>query len=295
MQNNNKLVNAKANPNDEFETLMCDIEAELPHYSEFFKGKIIYCNCDNPSRSNFWKYFRDNFDNLGLKRLVSTYLSVSSPAFKTEYDGKTETKTPLRGDGSFLSPECIDILNGCDVVITNPPFSLLSKFAPIVIDSGKQFLFLGHISFPTFKDISKAFLSGKIHLGANDKGGSRAGNAMRFLTPDGNLSPVGAWWYTNLPVEVEHKPFKLKEDYSPNAFPKYDNKDAINVDRATNIPRDYFDTMGVPITFLDKLDPSQFEVVGFRKGDDGKDLRVNGKCPFARMLIKRRPISDPIL
>ena len=291
MAANANLHRAKNEKNDEFYTQLTDVAAELRHYKDHFRGKIVFCNCDDPTWSAFWKYFHLNFSVLGLKKLVSTHYDRNEPTYKMEYEGgdndnvEAGVKSPLVGNGDFRSQECLDLLDECDIVVTNPPFSLFREYVKLLMDHGKKFLIIGNMNCVTYKEIFPLIKNDELWLGTNSKGGTRKGNTMCFGVPEGaeiknvsigshgeRLTQVSAWWFTNLDHAKRHEKLVLWKHYTPEEYPKYDNYDAINVDRTTEIPKDYDGVMGVPISFLDKYCPEQFEIVAFRKGDDGRDL-----------------------
>ena len=321
-----KLMDAaKKNKADEFYTQLNDIELELKHYKEFFKDKVILCNCDDPFESNFFKYFAMNFNYLGLKKLICTcydgspiageQLSIfdfldenqvkeKKTAYKIEitevedlngdgatdlYDVETLIKnkknilTKLNANGDFRSPECLELLEESDIVVTNPPFSLFREYVSILMKYKKKFLIIGNVNALSYHDIFPYIMKNELWLGESIHSGDR-----EFRVPDNyplNASSCrvdndgkkyirvkGVRWFTNLDNKNRHEFLTLYKKYSPEAYPKYVNYDAINVDKTSDIPDDYYECIGVPITFLDKYNPDQFEVVRFRKGDDGKDL-----------------------
>jgi hypothetical protein len=300
--NLNKAKDAKA---DEFYTQLTDIENELRHYKKHFRGKVVYCNCDDPKVSEFYRYFFLKFEDLGLKRLVTTCYksddagsrskSASKHAVCIEYDLDGETHHRLEGDGDFRSPECVARLEQSDIVVTNPPFSLFREFVAQLVEHGKKFLIIGHQNAITYKEIFPLIKECKIWLGYGFNGG-----AAHFTTHyedhatasnhiEGMVRVSGVNWFTNLDIAKRHEDLILYKKYTPKEYPKYDNYDAINVDKTKDIPVDYNGAIGVPITFLDKYNPTQFEIVKFRKGDDDRDLTINGKSPYFRIIIKRRP------
>lgn len=332
-----KLMNkAKKEKADEFYTQLSDIENEMRYYKEHFKGKIIFCNCDDPYESNFFKYFALNFNHLGLKKLIATSYDSSPVAFTqlsffdcgksipnknrkaykieiTEVrdfntDGAVDladvryllqnaenTLTLLNGDGDFRSDECVELLKECDIVITNPPFSLFREYVAQLIENNKDFILIGNTNALTYKEIFKLFKENKIRTG-----NTNFNVGMYFFVPDDYqkfhkivdgkkmVRVSTSCWFTSLPVKKHNEYLTCYKRYSPEEYPKYDNYDAINIDKYTEIPYDYDGYMGVPITFLDKYNPEQFEIVKFRKGDDDKDLCINGKCPYFRVIIKKR-------
>lgn len=301
--NKENLEKAKKAKNDEFYTLLPDIEKEMKHYKDHFKNKVVFCNCDDPIESNFWKYFHLNFAHLGLKRLVSTHYHQLKPTYKMVYEGGNDTdstegvKTPLSQNGDFRSPECIELLKESDIVVTNPPFSLFREYVVQLIDYEKKFIILGNMNAVTYKEVFPLIKDNKLW------GGFSFNATMEFIMPDtyelkgkGYIDDKGRkhgfvpsiCWYTNLDVKKRHEFIDLIEKYNPEKYPKYDNYDGINVNKTLDIPIDYNGVMGVPISFLAKYCPDQFEIVKFRKGDDEKDLTVNGKGLYFRILIKHK-------
>lgn len=283
---NDNLRQAKAAKNDEFYTLYEDIAAELKHYSTFLRGKTVLCNCDDPQWSNFWKYLHNNFSVLGLKKLISThYEPDGSPSYKMEYEGgddlNTEvgTVTPLKGNGDFRSEECIELLRSSDVVITNPPFSLTVPYMNCLINSGKAFLVIGNMNASHNKDIFPLIRDNKMWYGVSIHSGDRKFNvpdsyplnaAGCGIDPDGRkyIRVKGVRWFTNIDNKNRHQPFFPPEDahcyYEGNEdkYPKYYNFDGIDVAKTELIPIDYTGYMGVPISFLDKYNPDDFELIG---------------------------------
>ena len=327
---NGNLHSAKENKEDEFYTELTEIEKELVNYKDHFKNKTILCNCDDPRASNFFKYFALNFNYFGLKKLISVcYKNQDFDLFSqndcekavyVEYTGSKNDHIPtndelelkeLKGDGDFRSAECIELLKQSDIVITNPPFSLFREYVAQLMQYEKKFLIIGSQNAITYKEIFPLIAQNKMWLGY------KAGD-MHFKVPDyyapratrfwidengqkwrslGNIC-----WYTNLDITKRHEDLILYETYTPEKYPKYDNYDAINVNKVSEIPKDYDGVMGVPITFLDKYNPDQFEIVAFRKGNDGKDLvyslvdndseasKQASKqiTPYFRILVKRK-------
>lgn len=293
MTKHSNLITAKKEKNDEFYTRIEDIENELQHYTDFFEGKIVFLNCDDPEESNFWKYFELNFEHLKLKKLISTHYEVDKPSYKLEIvgdingDGKVTKadiiKTLLKQNGDFRSPEAIEILKECDVVVTNPPFSLFREYIAQLMEFNKKFLVIGNMNAIGYKEISPLFQQNKIWLGLN--------SVKEFIQPDGTVKKFGnILWYTNIDNKNRHEEIPLYKTYNghEDEYPKYDNCNAIEVSKCKDIPCDYNGYIGVPITFLTKYNPEQFEIIKFRKGDDDKDLAINGKTPYFRILIKRR-------
>lgn len=273
---NSNLHAAKVAKNDEFYTRFEDINFEInlvEHgYRPFFKDKIVYCNCDDPEESNFWKFFKARFNGLKLKKLISThYDQEGKSSYKLEYDGERVAKTELDGNGDFRSPECVKLLKESDIVVTNPPFSLFREFVALLMKYEKKFVIIGNKNAITYKEIFPLIKDNKIWLGYT--------SPNEFIIPGGEITKQVTGlcrWFTNLEIPKRHEPMLLGGSYERGSkkgmFPKYDNYDAINVDRVCDIPEDYEGVMGVPITFLDKYCPEQFEIVAFRKGEDGKDL-----------------------
>ena len=295
---NERLDNAKKNKNDEFYTRLEDIEKELNHYKEYFKGKTIFCNCDDPRISNFFKYFALNFNEFGLKKLISTcyknqdvdlftqndcekavYIEYTgNPNDPTSTDFSTIEVKELKGDGDFRSQECIELLKQSDVVITNPPFSLFREYVAQLIKYDKKFIIVGHQNAISYKEIFSLIKENKLWLGYGFKGG-----AAHFINThyedyasagdhkEGMIRVSGVVWFTNIDIKKRHEELVMYKTYNPEEFPKYENYEAINVDKSTDIPMDYDGVIGVPITFLDKYSPDQFEIVG---------LGIVGSCEF---------------
>lgn len=316
-QATNKLLQkAKKAKSDEFYTQLCDIERELQHYPHSFKGKAVYCNCDDPRTSNFYRFFKENFHRLGLRKLIaSCYKDTAADLFRQSdgeraycciYEGENapERLTPLAGNGDFRSQECTELLRQADVVVTNPPFSLFREFVSQIMRYGKEFLVIGNVNAITYKEIFDLIQNNRAWLGVNMGRGISG-----FIVPD-SYEPYGTevsvnangqrviatnscLWLTNLVSDQPNGDISLTKLYAghEDGYPQYDNCNGINVSRTQDIPGDYDGLMGVPITFLHKYNPEQFEIVRFRKGDDGKDLRVNGKCPYFRILIKNRRLQ----
>ena len=319
--NNTILHKAKESKCDEFYTQYCDIERELIHYTPQFKGKTVYCNCDEPSKSNFFKYFLNNFHTLGLKKLIaSCYNKNADPMFGNHgiatgsflvYQGEPIKDIgeilpalPLHGDGDFRSEECRNLLAECDIVVTNPPFSLFREFISLLMRYNKKFLAIGNINAITYKEIFELIQGNEIWLGHNMGRGISG-----FIVPehyelygtetriDENgqriVSSNNCLWLTNLESPLRNESIPLSRKYKGNEtdYPVFDNYDAINVNRTQDIPADFAGVMGVPITFLHKYNPRQFQIIQFRKGNDGKDLCINGKCPYFRILIRNVAFS----
>lgn len=305
MSKNNNLHKSKKEANDEFYTQYEDIAKEIEHYKEHLKGKVVYCNCDIPYFSNFHKYFLDNFKELKLKKLIVTGYVKNGNGKCSVYDGEKATDYDLLGDGDFRGDECVDMLQKADVVITNPPFSLFREFIKVVVDNRKDFIVVGSKTAITYKDVFPLIKENKMRLGVKSLGVDtyfdvpkvyadelvaykKEGSAYKII--NGRImGRVKICWFTSFNVR-KNDYLELTKEYNESEYPKYDNYDAINVDKTKDIPKDYYGVVGVPITFLDKHNQNQFEIVGFRKGDDGKDLRIGGKDKFSRVLIKRKEV-----
>jgi hypothetical protein len=307
MSKNSNLHKAKREKNDEFYTQLSDIEKELVHYKEHFKGKKVYCNCDDATWSNFYKYFYDNFKNLELKELVSTYYKGDgSTVYKTSYDGISETKTPLKQNGDFRSNECINILKEADIVVTNPPFSLFREYVAQLMEHEKKFLIIGNMNAITYKEIFPLIKDNKLWLGQSIHSGDR-----EFRVPDnypleasgyrtdkeGNkyIRVKGVRWFTNLDYKERHEDLILVKEYLEKDYPKYDNYNVINVDKTNEIPKDYKDVMGVPITFIDKYNPDQFEILGIANSARWIGYEcftiINEKKIYNRLIIKIKDLN----
>ena len=327
---NELLQKAKKLKNDEFYTQLKDIESELQHYKSHFRGKTVYCNCDDPRVSNFFHYFSYNFENLGLKKLITTCYknqnmelfsqNSSERAIYLEYNGdKNGDKVPnpteigiklLKGDGDFRSPESIELLKQADIVVTNPPFSLFREYVAQLIDYEKQFVIIGNKNAITYKEIFKLIKDNKLWIGNTPMGvdmlfdvpkefaqklisNKKEGSSYRLINGvvKGRAQAV---WFTNLDHDKRHENLILYKTYNEAEYPKYDNYDAINVDKTANIPIDYKGAMGVPITFLDKYNPEQFEIIGMDRPlieeITGKVNRfiIRGKEMYARIVIKHK-------
>ena len=309
---NANLHEAKKQKNDEFYTRYEDIENEVMKYRRSFKGKVVYLPCDDPAekKSEFWTFFVDNFDAFGLKKLIATHYDEDGKAYKIWIDGDTTgdgyiddsdaLQEDLIGNGDFRSPECTAILNECDIVCTNPPFSMFREFVDWIFTAKKQFLIIGNNNALAYKEIFPLIKDNQMWVGytANKTCIFRVGEGYAFderITKqinDGNYygKVPAITWFTNLPNTKRNEEMVLTASYyaNPDAYPHYDNYDGINVNRLTQIPKDYEGAIGVPITIIDYYNPEQFEIIKFRKGDDGKDLRFNGKMPYTRILIRRK-------
>ena len=302
MANNSNLHAAKSAKNDEFYTQITDIEKELSNYKDFFKGKVVYCNCDDARESNFFKYFSKNFEFLGLKKLITTGYKAEGKGVVFVYEGdkngnhKVEDNEivvrELEGSGDFRSEECIEFLKEADVVVTNPPFSLFREYIKQLMDYGKKFLVIGSMNAITYKEIFPYIKDNELWLGNQ--------NVKEFRSPNGEIKKFGnILWYTNIQHKKRNTPLDLYKRYS-NEYPKYDNYDAIEVSKVSDIPMDYDGVMGVPITFLDKYCPEQFEILdmnphfftlveqGFEKPKQLSLKSYGMKDPYARILIRKR-------
>jgi len=317
---NISLHRASKAKKDEFYTQLPDIESELTHYKKHFKQRIVYCNCDDPRISNFFHYFSYDFESLGLKKLITTCYKNqnmdlfsqhnSEKAIYLEYKGdRNANNIPdpeeigikhLQGDGDFRSAECIELLKQADIVVTNPPFSLFREYVAQLIKYGKKFVIIGHQNAITYKEIFKLIKDNKLWLGFGFKGG-----ATHFITKygdhatagnhiEGMVRVSGVHWFTNLEIAKRNEKLILFKKYTPAEYPKYDNYAAIEVSRTKDIPMDYDGAMGVPITFVDKYNPEQFEIIGIDrvlvKEKTGKvsRFRINDKEIYARILIKNK-------
>ena len=339
----NKAAQAKQ---DEFYTQLADIENELRHYKDHFKGKTVFCNCDDPYESNFFKYFAMNFNYLGLKKLITTCY-VSSPVVYTQLalfedmqqtfekssnpnkkpykveitevsdqngDGafdledikhllknKNNVCTVLEGDGDFRSNECIELLKQADIVVTNPPFSLLREYVAQLIQYEKSFLIIGNQNATHYKEVFPLIKDNKIWLGYN--------HVKEFLKPDGSTQKFGnVIWFTNLDITKRHESFIFCRQFNEDDYIHYLNFDGIDVSRIVDIPDKYFGYMGVPDSFLETYNPDEFEICGLSTGDTAKEIGVeknyrgrtdlsymkDGKpsCPYSRIVIRRRNYNN---
>lgn len=344
-KNLNKAIKGKK---DEFYTQLVDIEKEVKNYKDQFSGKVVYCNCDDPFESNFFKYFAANFNALELKKLITTSFVKSPiaggqlPLFEMEGlkpDGKEpyvveisevpdinkdgaislkdveallrhnkKSSRKLKGNGDFRSEECIELLKQADIVVTNPPFSLFREYVAQLMEHNKKFLILGNHNAIIYKEIFKYIKENKMWLGY-DNGGTKW-----FQVPDDYDIPTESRikiekgikyfsmgsivWFTNLDTTKRHEELILYKKYSSEEYPKYDNYDAIEVSKFLDIPMDYIGVMGVPITFLDRYNPQQFEIVGSNRGVDqdpngvyGRGSHLNGKETFKRLFIKNKKVK----
>jgi len=303
---NKNLQEAKTNKKDEFYTQLSDIERELKYYKKHFKDKVVYCNCDDPRVSNFFHFFSYNFEKLGLKKLIATCYknqdmdlfsqNNSEQAIYLEYTGdKNGNNIPdpneigikkLKGDGDFRSKECIELLKQSDIVVTNPPFSLFREYVSQLIEYDKKFIIVGHQNAIKYKEIFPLIRDNKLWLGYGFKGG--AGHFINEHYEDyatatdrkeGMIRVSGVHWFTNLEINKRHEDLILYKKYTPEEYPKFENFDAINVDVTKDIPMDYEGFMGVPITFMDKYNPDQFEIIGVGIANLGLEMGIQPYKP----------------
>ena len=308
--NNSNLKAARKNKNDEFYTQLIDIEKELKHYTEHFKDKVVYLNCDNYQSSNFYQYFVLNFEKLELKKLITSHFNQEGKSESTEtllIDNKLILKVnQLKGDGDFRSEECIELLKEADIVVTNPPFSLFREYVAQLVEFEKQFVIVGNLNAITYKDIFKLIKINSLWLGYNN-------GDMSFKVPDYYESretrfwidnngqkwrSLGVRWFTNINHKKRNEELILYKKYNEVEYLKYDNYDAIEVSKVKDIPINYDGVMGVPISFMDKFNSNQFEILDINPHffiivDSGlpkpKQLKLTGKKdPYARIIIKHK-------
>ena len=324
MAKNTNLTDAKKAKNDEFYTQIEDIEKELKNYKDFFRGKKVLCNCNDGKLNGTWsafaQYFSMNFEHLGLEKLTCVSYNENAHGVKYVYCGDKNGNhiaddiewevSELKGHGDFSDEEGCQMMQECDVVVTNPPFSLFRDFVAQLMEYNKKFLIIGNMNAITYKEIFPLIKDNKLWLGASIKSGDR-----KFYVPDNyplNASGCGidekgkrfirvkgVRWFTNIEDAKRNLPLDLYKKYNSNDYPKYDNYDAINVNKTSDIPMDYNDVMGVPITFLDKYCPTQFEIVGLTSssrectygqviGNATTRAMIGGKKIYARILIRRK-------
>ena len=292
---NTNLNKAKKAKNDEFYTRYEDIEVEVMEYKEQFQDKIVYLPCDS-LKSEFWSFFINNFQSFGLKKLIATHYEKDGQSYKVwTNDGNNIIQEELMGDGDFRSPECIEILKECDIVCTNPPFSLFREFVDVIMTYNKQCLIIGNKNALTYKEIFPLIKDNKLWTGYN--------MVKKFIQPDGSIKTFGnICWFTNLTTNKRNDEMVLTKSYNLIDYPKYENYEAIEVNKLVNIPKDYNGVMGVPITFIDKYNPEQFEILGHTSSSDKSPeveaLRtdpnhrnrglINGKEKYDRILIRRK-------
>lgn len=332
-EGSNKYMNkAKVGKNDEFYTILSDVENELKHYKKHFKGKTVLCNCDDPRISSFFHYFSLNFEHLGLKKLITTCYKnqqmelfsehKSEKAIYLKYTGvKNGNNVPdpeeigmqkLTGDGDFRSQECIELLKEADIVVTNPPFSLFREYVGQLMEYNKQFLIIGTWNAISYKEIFPLIKNNKMWIGVNSNrnfSGFKVPKHYKLFGTEVRTDEKGNriiksnqnCWFTNLDVTKRHENLILYKKYNKTEFPTYDNFNAIEISQTKKIPMDYTGVMGVPITFLDKYNPEQFEILGndynakeipklTKTKWTGKMDRgyLNGKRMYVRILIKHK-------
>lgn len=337
---NTNLHSAKRAKNDEFYTRLQDIEAELKHYRQFnaaepsqnfnhFQDKVVFCNCDDPDWSNFWRYFTMNFNFLGIKKLISTHYEMDgSPSYAMILDRDSVTgamnnygmnademplgrRVELTGNGDFRSPECVAFLEESDIVVTNPPFSLFREYVQQLMAYEKQFIIIGSKNAITYREIFPLIKNNLMWLGTTPMSQDmlfhldpeyakylvaekKEGSTWRRLNGE-VMGRATSCWFTNLDHKKRHENLPLFRYYEDEAdmFPSYDNYDAINVDRVKDIPCDYEGVMGVPITFLDKHNPKQFEIVGI-SGELAEPIYIDGSRKSGRFYVESRRLYDRI-
>lgn len=352
---NSNLRKANKAKKDEFYTQLSDIEKELKYYKNQFKGKIIYCNADDPYESNFFKYFASNFNALGLKKLIATSYAGSPviggqlSLFDMEGTKSAKRKEPikieinkvedlnddgavnmadiewllkndanvssvLKGDGDFRSEESIELLKQADIVVTNPPFSLFREYVAQLEKYKKKFLIIGNQNAITYKEIFKLIKENKLWLGVSMNGSNRWFEIPDYYEKYHKIENgkkyafvAGVVWFTNMDHNKRHEELLLYKKFkeSKDEYVKFDNYDAINVDKTTNIPIDYVGVIGVPITFLHKYNPEQFKIIdglnrytildvaGLNENAVKKHLHmteINGKSKYFRVLIKNKKV-----
>lgn len=306
---NTNLHNAKRVKNDEFYTRFEDIEAEVMKYRKQFRDKVVYLPCDDPAekKSEFWSFFVANFESFGLKKLIATHYEENGQAYKIwidrdndlNHDGWIDDgdaiQEDLTGNGDFRSPECIEILKECDIVCTNPPFSLFREFVNVIMTHGKQCLIIGNQNAFTYAEIFELIKHNRLWTGYN--------MVKEFNQPDGSIKKFGnVCWFTNMKTSKRDEEQVLTKTYNPIDYPTYENYNAIEVGKVVNIPKDYDGVMGVPITFIDKYNPNQFIIIGHTHSSDNspevEEIRtdsnhrhggfINGKEKYMRILIRRK-------
>ena len=301
---NANLHKAKDAKNDEFYTQLTDVSKEMMHYKQHFKDKIVFCNCDDPTWSAFWKYFHLNFSVLGLKKLISTHYDKNNPTYKMEYTGGDDNnievgvKTPLEGNGDFRNQECLDILDEADIVVTNPPFSLFREYVAVLMEHNKKFLIIGNKNAVEYSEVFTPMKSNGLWMGYT--------SPSIFDTPNGLSKKVQGLcrWFTNLDIEKRQEKIIMWKTYCEEEYPHYDYIDAIEVGKVADIPKDYDGIMGVPLTFMDSYNPEQFEIIDCTNGTYAildilkinEDLRknhrricsINDVPKYARLLIRKK-------
>ena len=319
---NNNLTTARKAKQDEFYTCRGDIEAELSHYAEHFRGKVVYCNCDDPSKSEFWKFFQRNFAEWGLKRLIATHYDPNEKNYSYMIEMKPgdswnmePVQVPIPCNGDFRSAACIELLKQADIVVTNPPFSLFREYIAQLLEYEKKFLIIGNMNAITYKEIFPLMRDNKLWYGVSITAGDR-----KFYVPDSYpleaagcgvdketgrkyIRVKGVRWFTNLDHKKRHQPLDLRGNYYDSVkYPRFDNYDAINVGKYGEIPCDYNGIMGVPITFMDWYCPEQFEIIGLSASWDETPMMqslklseenrhnpiINGRQIYRRIFVKRK-------
>lgn len=296
---NSSLRTAKRVKNDEFYTRYEDIEAEVMKYRKQFKDKVVYLPCDDPAekKTEFWAFFVNNFDAFGLKKLIATHYDENGRAYKIWIDGDTTDdgfiddgdalQENLEGNGDFRSPECMDIMRECDIVVTNPPFSLFREFVDALMSTGKKFLIIGNQNAFTYKEIFKLIRENKIWTGYN--------MVKKFNQPDGSIKEFGnVCWFTNMENSKRNEEFIFTKTYNSVDYPKYDNYDAIEVGKIVDIPSDYDGVMGVPLTFIYKYNPNDFEIIGGFNGYKECDYENGLLCGRPTPYIKKGTSEEKI-
>ena len=327
MAGNQNLHAANRAKQDEFYTQLSDIEKELKHYRKHFRGKTVYCNCDDPTISNFFRYFHLNFAQLGLKKLITTCYKNRQTEMFSKHDmeaaagleyvgnGTEPTVFQLKEDGDFRSLECIELLKQADIVVTNPPFSLFREYIAQLVEYDKKFVVIGSMNAITYKEIFPLIKSSRLWLGHGPAGkdmlfdvpedyarelvrNKKEGSAYRLVNGDIKGRLGNAVWFTNLDHRKRNEELVLFKRYSPDEYPKYDNYDAINVKKTDHIPVDFAGPMGVPISFLDKHSPNQFEIIGMDRpliteltGRQSR-FKIKGKEIFARIVIRNKRVRQ---
>lgn len=295
---NKNLHKAKKSKNDEFYTQLSDIENELKHYKTYFKDKVIFCNCDDPQTSDFWMYFQLNFNHFGLKKLIATHFEREKASYSLEMmkDGDI-IKTPLKQNGDFRSSECIEFLKEADIVVTNPPFSMFREYITQLIEYKKKFVVIGNQNGISYQEIFPLLMNNKMWLG------NASNKVMTFKVPDdyesidGYVKVPAISWFTNLVPQCIYEDIILYKKYNSEEYPKYDTYNAINVDKVKDIPKDYSGYMGIPITFLGRFNPEQFEIMGQMATTTITDFNfgypyINGIKKYARIIIRNKRLGE---
>lgn len=284
---NGNLHAARTKKNDEFYTQLSDIEKELRFFKNTFKGKTVLCNCDDPKESKFWEHFSGNFEFLGLKKLIATHYAPGRKSYKLELTTAGETKTQLEGDGDFRSPECVELLNEADIVVTNPPFSLFREYISQLVNAKKKFVIIGSMNAITYRDVFGFIKKNQVWAGHT--------HPKEFLEPSGERKKFGnIGWFTNIATRKRTELLPLGKKYKGNEteYPEYDGYSVIEVNRIVNIPEDYPGVMGVPITFLKHYNPDQFLLFG--QANSARWLFkecytiVEGRKIYNRLLIQHK-------